>query len=53
LSAAAFGALIIGIDNLRRLSVTVALELAGAAVAGALFIWRQRLLAYPMHAPAY
>src|SRR5271166_5578934 len=48
LSAATFGALIIGIDNLRRLSMAVAFELAGAAVAGALFIWRQRMLAYPM-----
>jgi MFS transporter, DHA2 family, multidrug resistance protein len=48
LSAATFGALIIGIDNLRRLSVTVVFELAAAAVAGALFIWRQRVLAYPM-----
>ncbi|HEY1430393.1 MAG TPA: MFS transporter, partial [Stellaceae bacterium] len=48
LSAATFGALIIGIDNLRRLSTAVAFELAGAAVAGALFVWRQRLLAYPM-----
>src|SRR5271165_7439715 len=33
LSAATFGALIIGIDNLRRLSVAVAFALAGAAVA--------------------
>jgi DHA2 family multidrug resistance protein-like MFS transporter len=33
LSAATFGALIIGIDNLRRLSTAVAFELAGAAVA--------------------
>jgi MFS transporter, DHA2 family, multidrug resistance protein len=48
LSSATFGALIVGIDNLRRLSAAVALELAGAAVAGALFVWRQRLLAYPM-----
>jgi len=48
LSAATFGALIIGIDNLRRLSMPVAFELAGAAVAGALFVWRQRMLAYPM-----
>ncbi|HKM73970.1 MAG TPA: MFS transporter [Stellaceae bacterium] len=48
LSAATFGALIIGIDNLRRLSAVVAFELADAAVAGALFVWRQRLLAYPM-----
>jgi DHA2 family multidrug resistance protein-like MFS transporter len=48
LSAATFGALIIGIDNLRRLSTGVAFELVGAAVAGALFVWRQRLLAYPM-----
>ena len=48
LSAGTFGALIIGIDNLRRLTVSVAFELAGAAVAGALFIWRQRMLAYPM-----
>src|SRR5271166_1652690 len=47
LSAATFGALIIGIDNLRRLSMAVAFELACAAVAGALFIWRQRMLAYP------
>jgi MFS transporter, DHA2 family, multidrug resistance protein len=48
LSAATFGALITGIDNLRRLSPVVMFQLAGAAVAGALFIWRQRLLAYPM-----
>jgi len=48
LSASTFGALIIGIDDLRRLTVAVAFELAGAAVAGALFAWRQRLLAYPM-----
>jgi MFS transporter, DHA2 family, multidrug resistance protein len=48
LSALTFGALIIGVDNLRRLSVSVAFELAGAFVAGALFVWRQRLLAYPM-----
>jgi DHA2 family multidrug resistance protein-like MFS transporter len=48
LSAATFGALIIGIDNLRRLSTAVAFELAGAAIAGVLFVWRQRLLAYPM-----
>ena len=48
LSAGTFGALIIGIDNLRRLTVSVAFELVGAAVAGALFIWRQRMLAYPM-----
>src|ERR1700756_4304922 len=48
LSALAFGALIIGVDNLRRLSVSVAFELAGAVIAGALFVWRQRLLAYPM-----
>ena len=48
LSALTFGALIIGVDNLRRLSVSVAFELAGAAVAGALFVWRQRMLAYPM-----
>jgi MFS transporter, DHA2 family, multidrug resistance protein len=48
LSASTFGALIIGIDDLRRLTVAVAFELAGAAVAGALFVWRQRLLAYPM-----
>jgi DHA2 family multidrug resistance protein-like MFS transporter len=43
-----FGTLISGIDNLRRFSVGVVLELASAAVAGALFVWRQRLLAYPM-----
>ena len=48
LSTATFGALIIGIDNLRRLTVSVAFELAGAAVAGVLFVWRQRMLAYPM-----
>jgi MFS transporter, DHA2 family, multidrug resistance protein len=48
LSAATFGALIVGIDNLRRLSIAVAFEWAAAAVAGALFIWRQRVLAYPM-----
>ena len=48
LSASTFGALIIGIDDLRRLTVAVAFELAGAAVAGALFVWRQRLLAFPM-----
>ena len=48
LSASTFGALIIGIDDLRRLTVAVAFELAGAAVAGALFAWRQRLLAYPL-----
>ena len=40
--------MIIGVDNLRQLSVSVAFELAGAAVAGALFVWRQRMLAYPM-----
>jgi hypothetical protein len=34
LSAATFGALIIGIDNLRRLSAAVAFERAGGAVAG-------------------
>jgi len=48
LSAATFGALITGIDNLRRLSSVVVFQLAGAAVGGALFVWRQRLLAYPM-----
>ena len=48
LSAVTFGTLISGIDNLRRFSVAVVLELASAAVAGALFVWRQRLLAYPM-----
>jgi MFS transporter, DHA2 family, multidrug resistance protein len=48
LSAVTFGALISGIDNLRRFSVGVVLEPASAAVAGALFVWRQRLLAYPM-----
>ena len=48
LSAATFGMLITGIDNLRRLSIFVALELAAAAVAGALFVWRQLLLPYPM-----
>ena len=48
LSAVTFGTLISGIDNLRRFSVGVVLELASAAVAGALFVWRQRLLAYPM-----
>jgi DHA2 family multidrug resistance protein-like MFS transporter len=48
LSAATFGALIIGIDNLRRLTAAVAFELVAAAVAGALFVWRQRMLAYPM-----
>jgi MFS transporter, DHA2 family, multidrug resistance protein len=48
LSALTLGALIIGIDDLRRLSAAVAFELAGAVVAGALFVWRQRLLAYPM-----
>lgn len=48
LSAATFGALIIGIDNLLRLSVAVAFELAGATIAGALFVWRQLRLAYPM-----
>src|SRR4029077_2956585 len=48
LSTATFGALIIGIDNLRRLTASVVFELAGAAVAGALFVWRQRMLAYPM-----
>jgi MFS transporter, DHA2 family, multidrug resistance protein len=48
LSAATFGTLIVGIDNLRRLSVAVVFELAGAAVAGAAFVLRQRLLAYPM-----
>ena len=36
MSAATFGMLITGIDNLRRLSVFVALELSGAAVAAAL-----------------
>jgi hypothetical protein len=40
--------LITGIDNLRRLSVFVVLELAAAVVAGALFVWRQLLLPYPM-----
>jgi MFS transporter, DHA2 family, multidrug resistance protein len=48
LSAATFGALIVGIDNLRRLSISVVFEWAAAAVAGVLFVWRQRLLAYPM-----
>jgi DHA2 family multidrug resistance protein-like MFS transporter len=48
MSAATFGMLIAGIDNLRRLSVFVALELSGAAVAAALFVWRQLLLPYPM-----
>jgi MFS transporter, DHA2 family, multidrug resistance protein len=48
LSAATFGALIVGIDNLRRVSPSVAIELAVAAVAGVIFVWRQRLLAYPM-----
>src|SRR5215469_17036334 len=48
LSAATFGALIIGIDNLRRLSIAVLFECAGAVVVGALFVWRQRVLAYPM-----
>jgi MFS transporter, DHA2 family, multidrug resistance protein len=48
LSAVTFGMLITGIDNLRRLSIFVALELSGAAVAGALFVWRQLLLPYPM-----
>jgi DHA2 family multidrug resistance protein-like MFS transporter len=48
LSAITFGALISGIENLRRFSMAVALELTGAAFAGALFTWRQRLLAYPM-----
>jgi DHA2 family multidrug resistance protein-like MFS transporter len=48
LSTGTFGALIIGIDNLRRLTVSVVFELAGAAVAGVLFVWRQRMLAYPM-----
>jgi DHA2 family multidrug resistance protein-like MFS transporter len=48
LSASAFGALITGIDNLRRLTIAVGFELAGAVVAGALFVWRQRVLAYPM-----
>ena len=43
-----FSALIIGIDNLRRLSRAFAFELACAAVAGALFVWRQRMLADPM-----
>jgi MFS transporter, DHA2 family, multidrug resistance protein len=48
LSAVTFGMLITGIDNLRRLSIFVALELAAATVAGALFVWRQLLLPYPM-----
>lgn len=48
MSAATFGMLISGIDNLRRLSSFVALELAGAVIAGALFVWRQLLLPYPM-----
>jgi DHA2 family multidrug resistance protein-like MFS transporter len=48
LSASTFGALVVGVDNLRRLSIAVVFELAGAAIAGALFVWRQRLLAYPM-----
>lgn len=48
LSAATFGALIVGVDNLRRVSPSVAIELAVAAVAGVIFVWRQRLLAYPM-----
>ena len=47
LSAATFGALIVGIDNFRRLSVTVLFEWVSAVVAG-LFVWRQRVLAYPM-----
>ena len=48
LSAVTFSALIIGIDNLRRLSLAFAFELACAAVTGALFVWRQRMLADPM-----
>ena len=40
--------MIVGIDNLRRLSVTVLIEWVSAAVGGALFVWRQRVLAYPM-----
>jgi DHA2 family multidrug resistance protein-like MFS transporter len=48
LSAVTLGMLITGIDNLRRLSSFVVLELSGAAVAGALFFWRQLLLPYPM-----
>jgi len=43
-----FSALIIGIDNLRRLSLAFAFELACAAVSDALFVWRQRMLADPM-----
>ena len=40
LSTATFGALIIGIDNLRQLTVTVVFELGGAAVAGGRGVWR-------------
>ena len=48
LSTTTFGALIVGIDNLRRLSPSVAFELAVATIAGVIFVWRQRMLAYPM-----
>ena len=48
MSAATFGMLISGIDNLRRLSIFVVLELSGAAVTAALFVWRQLRLPYPM-----
>jgi|SRR5579875_978667 DHA2 family multidrug resistance protein-like MFS transporter len=48
LSALFFGLLVTGIDNLRALSGLVAAELAGAAIAGGLFIIRQLLLPYPM-----
>ncbi|MGH7054884.1 MAG: MFS transporter [Stellaceae bacterium] len=48
LSALFFGLLVTGIDNLGALSGLVAAELAGAAIAGGLFVLRQALLPYPM-----
>ncbi|HEV2302002.1 MAG TPA: MFS transporter [Stellaceae bacterium] len=48
LSALLFGLSMTGIDNLHALSWTVAAELAGAAAAGGLFVFRPLLLPYPM-----
>ena len=48
LSAGLFGLLMIGIDNLRGLSWSVPVELAGALIFGGLFVFRQSLLPYPM-----
>jgi DHA2 family multidrug resistance protein-like MFS transporter len=48
MSAAFFGLLVSGIDELRTLSGFVAAVLGGALVAGALFVTRQLLLPYPM-----